>query len=138
MSESLQPLGLAVKRLQWRHHRALDKRLREVGLSLVQWDALRHIENHPGSSLHQLAQLTFQSDQAFGTLAARLIARGYITRAGGHGRALHHELTDAGRERLHAGATIVDQVLAESFAPLNDDEQRQLHALLTRLLETQP
>lgn len=135
MSIPLRTLGLAVKRLQWRHHRALDTRLNELGLSLVQWDALRHIDENPKSSLHRLAQLTFQSDQAFGTLATRLIRRGYLARVPGAGRVLHHELTDAGREKMLAGYEIVDQVLSESFAALDPAERDQLYAFLGRLLE---
>jgi hypothetical protein len=41
----------------------------------------------PGASLHRLAQLTFQIDQSFGTLAARMADRGLIERVSGPGRA---------------------------------------------------
>ena len=61
MPRSLQDVGLAVKRLQARHHRALDARLSSLGISLVQWDALRHLARNPDASLHDLARLTFQS-----------------------------------------------------------------------------
>jgi hypothetical protein len=67
----LEDLGQAVKRLQHRHHRTVDARL-------VQRDALRAISRHPNASSHRLAQLTFQTDQSFGTLAVRLVARGLI------------------------------------------------------------
>ena len=69
VTRPLQELGLSVKRLQMRHHRAIDAALSPLGISLVQWDALRHLDQNPGASLHDLAQLTFQSDQSFGTLA---------------------------------------------------------------------
>ena len=75
-------IGLSVKRLQVRHHKAIDAELVPLGTSLVQWDALRHLDENPGASLHRLAELTFQSDQAFGTLAGRLIeARPHRTSA---------------------------------------------------------
>src|SRR5262249_35866577 len=48
-------LGLAVKRLQMRHHRAGNAALKPLGLSLVQWDALRHLHANPDASLHDLA-----------------------------------------------------------------------------------
>jgi hypothetical protein len=35
---------------------------------LVQWNALREIERNPGCSQHRLAERTFNSDQAFGSL----------------------------------------------------------------------
>jgi hypothetical protein len=36
---------------------------------------LHHLHANPDASLHDLAQLTFQSDQAFGTLAGRMKSR---------------------------------------------------------------
>ena len=69
---SLQSTGLAVKRLQMQHHRAMNAALAELDITIVQWDALRHLDENPGASLHDLAVLTFQTDQAFGTLAQRL------------------------------------------------------------------
>ncbi|MEK8173175.1 MarR family winged helix-turn-helix transcriptional regulator [Streptomyces sp. M19] len=136
MPSELRDVALAVKRLQHRHHRTLDGRLTaEAGVSLVQWDALRHIDQHPGSSLHQLALLTFQTDQSFGALAGRMIKRGLIERTSGPGRALHHRLTPAGAELLTAGGEIVDEVLAASFAPLSAEDLTALHALLVRLVD---
>jgi DNA-binding MarR family transcriptional regulator len=123
---SLQEVGLAIKRVQIRHHRALDSRLSKLGLSLVQWDALRHLNASPDASLHELAQLTFQSDQAFGTLAARMVDRGLIERLDGPGRAVRHNITTKGAKLFAAGSAIVDEVLADSFAPFT---ARQLDAL---------
>ncbi|WP_371495087.1 MarR family transcriptional regulator [Kitasatospora sp. NBC_00374] len=138
MSTSLQELGRAVKRLQNRHHNALNAGLRELGVSLVQWDALRHLDQRPDASLHDLAQLTFQTDQAFGTLAARMVDRGLIERVPGPGRAVRHRLTDRGRQVRHAGDEIMERVLAESFAPLSPEQRATLGGLLDRLLEADP
>jgi DNA-binding MarR family transcriptional regulator len=80
----------------------------------------------PGASLHELAQLTFQSDQAFGTLASRMVDRGLIERLDGPGRAVRHRITPKGAKLLAAGGAIADDVLADSFAPLG---RRQLEAL---------
>lgn len=133
MTRPIGQIGLAVKRLQIRHLRAADAALAELGISLVQWDALRHIAENPGASLHDLAQLTFQSDQAFGTLATRMQERGFIERVGGPGRAVRHRLTPHG-ERLRAeAAKIVEGVLAESFAPLSPAELATFDALLVKL-----
>src|SRR5260370_28585474 len=95
MTVELQDLALAVKRLQHRHHRTLDARLAPLGITLVQWDALRAISRHPNASLHRLAQLTFQTDQSFCSLAGRLVARGVIDRGAGAWRALRPPLTPA-------------------------------------------
>ena len=127
-------LGHAVKRLQVKHHRAATEALRPLDVTLVQWDALRHLHAHPGVSLHDLAVLTFQTDQAFGTLAVRLENRGLIRRVSGTGRAIRPELTAEG-ERVYAeGRNITERVVQESFSPLDPDERAVLGGMLERLL----
>ena len=140
MSRSLQDIGLAVKRLQARHHRALDARLAALGISLVQWDALRHLARNPDASLHDLAQLTFQSDQAFGALAGRMVERGLIERVPGPGRAVHHRITDRGRRLLAQASPLVNDVLAASLGTLAPSQLDLLGDLLDRLVtsETSP
>jgi len=130
----LKDLGLAVKRLQVQHHRAADAALAELDISLVQWDALRHLARNPGASLHQLALLTFQTDQSFGTLATRLEGRGLVERAPGAGRAVRLALTTKGARVQEAGSGILDDVLTKSFAPLDEAERTVLGGLLDRLV----
>ena len=134
MTRPLTQIGLAVKRLQHRHHRGGDAALAALGLTLVQWDALRHIAENPGATLHDLAQLTFQSDQAFGTLAGRMVDRGLIERLGGPGRAVRHRLTERGDRLRVEGQRVVEGVLTESLSPLNADELAQLDGLLRKLV----
>ena len=129
----LQQLGRAVKAAQYRHHRTLDRELATVGTTLPQWDALRAIARHPGSAAHWLAVETFQSDQAFGTLATRLVSQGLIVRSPGQGRRVEHNLTDAGRAMLAAGNTVADRVLAQSFGSLSAENRETLFALLERV-----
>ena len=132
MHPSLQDVGLAVKRLQWRHHREANRRLAPLGLSLVQWDVLRHLHAEPDASLHSIAVLTFQTDQSMGELARRMVDRGLVERVDGPGRKVRHRLTAAG-ERLRAdGAAVFDGVLAESLGGLSDTELATLHTLLVR------
>lgn len=134
VTRTLQGTGLSVKRLQMRHHRALNAGLAPLGMSLVQWDALRHLDENPNASLHELAQLTFQSDQSFGTLARRMIQRGQIQRVPGPGRAVHHRLTEKGKALRQAGDAIVERVLRESFAPLTSAQLAAFDELLTQVL----
>jgi DNA-binding MarR family transcriptional regulator len=126
MAHTPAEVALAVKRLQHRHHRALSASLAPVGLSLVQWDTLRHLHAHPHASLHDLAVLTFQTDQSFGSLAARMADRGLIERVPGPGRAVRHRITAEGERMRAAGQDAVDEVFATSFEGLT---QRQLDAL---------
>ena len=134
MPIALQDLGRAIKQLQYRHHRAMDRRLREAGTSLPQWDALRAIARRPDLSAHALAEMTFQSDQSFGALANRLETRGLIKRVAGAGRAIRHRLTPKGEATLRKGYEVVDPVFEASFAPLTSRQRLELYKLLGRAL----
>ena len=133
MTTDLEALGLAIKRAQYRNHRAMDAALREVGISLVQWDALRAIDRMPAASGHDLALATFQSDQAFGTLSSRLVERGLISRTAGHGRRLEHTLTASGAAALDDGHRIASSVLEHLFAPLSGNQRDALSDALLAL-----
>lgn len=127
---SLQEVGLAVKRLQWRHHRAANTGLAGIGTSLAQWDVLRHLHGRPEASLHDLALLTFQTDQSMGALAGRMVQRGQLERVTGPGRAVRHRLTIEGERVLDAGSAVMDGVFRDSLGRLSADELATLHRLL--------
>ncbi|MFD5411957.1 MarR family winged helix-turn-helix transcriptional regulator [Streptomyces nojiriensis] len=133
MPNELQLLGRAVKQAQYRQHRALDSRLAAVGTTLAQWDALRAISRAPGAAARTLAAETFQSEQAFGTLAGRLAALGLIERRPGTGRRIEHYLTPSGEEVLRAGHRIADEVLASCYANLSAADRSALLDLLERV-----
>ena len=135
---SIQEVGLAVKRLQWHHHRTANVRLASLGLSLVQWDVLRHLDARPGASLHDLALLTFQTDQSMGALAGRMVQRGLLVRVEGAGRAVRHDLTPQGKEARAAGGEVVDLILRESLGTLAPEQLDQLHELLTLAVPASP
>src|SRR5947208_3521473 len=117
MSRSVNEVALSVKRVQHRHHRALTAALADLGVSLVQWDTLRHLHQRPDASLHDLAQLTFQTDQSFGTLAARMVDRGLIERVPAPGRAIRHRLTDKGEQVRREGDRRVTAALKREMPP---------------------
>jgi DNA-binding MarR family transcriptional regulator len=127
--------GRLLKRAQWRSHRTADRALANVGTSLAQWDALRAISESPDSSAHDLAIATFQSDQAFGTLANRLEAQGLIARTPGHGRRVEHALTTEGERILAAGFEVTRATSERAFANLSIAEVRALRDLLDRVGE---
>ncbi len=122
-----------MKQAQYKQHRALESRLAAAGTTLAQWDALRAISRTPGAAARPLAAATFQSEQAFGTLAGRLAALGLIERRPGHGRRIEHYLTPAGEETLAAGHRIADEVLATCFAALSPTDRTTLLDLLGRI-----
>ena len=138
MPVDLQLLGRTVKQVQYKHHRALDAALAAAGTTLAQWDALRAIGREPGASAHALAVATFQTDQAFGSLANRLEAQGLIERRPGRGRRIEHWLTAAGTSTLAAAQPIATDILRGSFAALSEDERSTLLNLLLRVTGEPP
>jgi DNA-binding MarR family transcriptional regulator len=134
MDHELERLGRAVKQAQHRQHRAADAALRAIGTTLVQWDALRAIAAEPGASAHRLALATFQTDQAFGTLANRLEAQGMIVRAAGEGRRVEHRLSAKGEAMLREGNVVIQGVRGALYAGLGKADRRALAALLERVL----
>ncbi|MFA1546592.1 MarR family winged helix-turn-helix transcriptional regulator [Actinomadura chokoriensis] len=132
-----QVLARAVRQAQYRQNRALDGGLARIGTTPAQWDALRAISRSPGASGRALAAETYQSEQAFGTLAGRLVAQNLIDRHRGRGRSIEHHLTPAGEKVLADGHAVVDDVLAELFSPLSDRDRETLLDLLLRVGRTE-
>jgi DNA-binding MarR family transcriptional regulator len=135
---SVQEIGLLVKRLQHRHHRAMTAALTDLGVSLVQWDTLRHLHENPGASLHDLARLTFQTDQAFGTLATRMAERGLIERIPAPGRAVRHRITAKGDAIRAEGGRRAAEVLSRTLGGLTAEQREQLGGLLELALTADP
>jgi DNA-binding MarR family transcriptional regulator len=135
MTATHRRIGLAVKRLQMRHHRALTDALAPLDVSLVQWDALRHLDENPSASLHDLALLTFQTDQSFGSLAGRMVDRGLIERLEGPGRAVRHRLTPKGLKIRQAGEVVVDGILVRSLSALTPAQLDAFDTTLAQLLD---
>jgi len=127
-------LGRAIKQLQYQNQRRLESGLRDIDTTLAQWDALRAIKNNPGASAHALAEETFQTDQSFGTLANRLLAKECITRQQGVGRALIYELTETGQSVLKDSVSVANQAIEDSLKNLNAEERQQLLSLIEKAL----
>jgi DNA-binding MarR family transcriptional regulator len=134
MPVDLEGLGRKIKAAQYRQHRTLDAALAPLGTTIVQWDALRAIGARPAASGHELALATFQTDQAFGTLASRLEAQGLIERRAGEGRRIDHRLTPAGERMLEAGNAVASSIRIKLFATLADRERGTLSKLLDKLM----
>ena len=135
MSRSWETLGLMIKHIQHRNFRMLEAKLAPLGISMIQWNALRTVDRYPGICMHRLAALTFNSDQAFGTLATRLRRLGLIERLPGTGRAKIHGLTPKGQTLLEAGRPRVQKVLSHTFAHLSEAECATLKKLLRKLAD---
>jgi DNA-binding MarR family transcriptional regulator len=137
VSTAPEDLDRLVRAVERACRRGIDERLGRHGISVVQGHALQAIFDHPGLPQRRLARLTGHSQQAFGTLLARLLARGYVARARGHGRATTHEVTALGKVMLCDANEIAHRVLTLLFLPLDEYERRSLRGLLNRVLQAQ-
>ena len=129
----LDELARALWAAQYGRRTALDRELAHLGTTFPQWFALGEIAKQDGASAHWLAVKTFQSDQAFGTLANRLEAQGLISRSPGDGRKVAHHLTPSGEAMLVAGNAVNARLLDESFGAFTAAERATLRALLDRV-----
>ncbi|MCG5434227.1 MarR family transcriptional regulator [Mycobacterium sp. MYCO198283] len=107
------------------------------GVTTAQIGLLRQLANEPGLSGAELARRLLISPQGVQLALTSLERRGLVERKRDpqHGRILQTFLTDEGRAT--ASAVVADAVAAHEkvFGVLSADEQRQLRALLGRVVE---
>ncbi|WP_327067648.1 MarR family winged helix-turn-helix transcriptional regulator [Kitasatospora sp. NBC_01302] len=127
-----QHVGYLLKRAQSALRGAMDKVLREHGLTVPQYSTLELLALHPGMSNADLARATFVTRQSGNVVLRGLQDAGLITRpdAADHGRALPAHLTEEGHARL---ATVQAAVYAVEERMTAAIEPRRVTALLADL-----
>ncbi|GAA0449486.1 MarR family winged helix-turn-helix transcriptional regulator [Streptomyces olivaceiscleroticus] len=127
-----QHVGYLLKRAQAALRGAMDKVLREHGLTVPQYATLELLALHPGMSNADLARATFVTRQSGNVVLRGLQEAGLIARpdTADHGRARPARLTEDGHARLAAVQTAVyavEQRMVEAIPP------KRMAALLTDL-----
>ncbi|WP_435602227.1 MarR family winged helix-turn-helix transcriptional regulator [Streptomyces sp. bgisy130] len=127
-----QHVGYLLKRAQAALRGAMDKVLREHGLTVPQYATLELLALHPGMSNADLARATFVTRQSGNVVLRGLQEAGLITRpaTADHGRARPAHLTEEGNARLtavQAAVYAVEQRMAAAIPP------QRLAALLADL-----
>ncbi|WP_406452766.1 MarR family transcriptional regulator [Streptomyces sp. NBC_01622] len=125
-------LGYRLKRAAAALRGAMDKALREHGLTVPQYACLELLDQQPGLSNAELARGTFVTRQSMNVVLRGLQDAGLITRPAttDHGRALPAHLTEEGHHRLAAARSVVyaiDQRMTDAVPP------KRLSALLADL-----
>ncbi|MFI6703841.1 MarR family winged helix-turn-helix transcriptional regulator [Streptomyces sp. NPDC050509] len=125
-------VGYRLKRASAALRSAMDKALREHGLTVPQYSCLELLDEQPGLSNADLARGTFVTRQSANVVLRGLKDAGLITRADvtDHGRALPVHLTPAGQQRLHVAR---ESVYAVEVRMIEAIPQRRLAALLADL-----
>ncbi len=136
MDERFHRLGLLLKRMERLKAGAADRSLAPLGLSMSLWAVLRQIATSGAPSANVMAEAVFMTPQAFGELVQKLLKLEMIRKKSTVGRAIQYELTDEGRERFARGNSLVGEVLARLFSPLNDEETDRFGEYLERIVES--
>ncbi|MEV0229939.1 MarR family transcriptional regulator [Nonomuraea sp. NPDC050786] len=125
-------VGYRLKRAAAALRNAMDKALREHGLTVPQYACLELLDQQPGLSNAELARGTFVTRQSMNVVLRGLQDAALITRpaAADHGRALPAHLTPEGRSRLDAARSAVYAIERDMVAAI---PQRRLAAILTDL-----
>ncbi|MFI1496580.1 MarR family winged helix-turn-helix transcriptional regulator [Streptomyces platensis] len=117
-----QHVGYLLKRAQAALRGAMDKVLREHGLTVPQYATLELLALHPGMSNADLARATFVTRQSGNVVLRGLQEAGLIVRpaTADHGRARPAHLTEEGNARLtavQAAVYAIEQRMAEAIPP---------------------
>ncbi|MFE2428995.1 MarR family winged helix-turn-helix transcriptional regulator [Streptomyces sp. NPDC059373] len=102
-------LGYRLKRAAAALRGAMDRALREYGLTVPQYACLELLDQRPGLSNAELARGTFVTRQSMNVVLRGLQEAGLLTRPAttDHGRALPAHLTEEGHGRLAAARSAV-------------------------------
>ncbi|WP_030914039.1 MarR family winged helix-turn-helix transcriptional regulator [Streptosporangium amethystogenes] len=125
-------VGYRLKRTAAALRGAMDKALREHGLTVPQYACLELLDQQPGLSNAELARGAFVTRQSMNVVLRGLQDAGLIFRpaSADHGRALPAHLTAEGRSRLDAARSVVYAIERHMVDTV---PQRRLAALLADL-----
>jgi DNA-binding MarR family transcriptional regulator len=125
-------LGYDIKRAQYLLRHNLDKALREVGLTTAQYALLSALEGQPDASNADLSRACFVTPQTTIVTLKAMEAAGLITRLPHpqNRRIIMTALTPAGRGKLAAAETLVDEVEDRMAQGIEEDDRQRLAELL--------
>ena len=131
-------VGYRLKRAHAALRGAMDKALREHGLTVPQYACLEILALRPGLSNAELARATFVTRQSMNVVLRGLQDAGLTARPAtvDHGRARPARLTDEGRRRLKAAQTSVYAIEARMLQAIPDDRLTDLLENFDRIAES--
>jgi DNA-binding MarR family transcriptional regulator len=126
------PAWMRLVRVFQKVDRASVEHLRQWDLSVAQFDVLAKIADNQGLTQQELADRLLVTKGNVCQLLDRMEHSGLLVRQQ-EGRANRLFLTPAGKRLAEQVVPAQESVVAKCFSPLNEDEQRQLLALLRKL-----
>jgi DNA-binding MarR family transcriptional regulator len=127
-------VGFVMRQAQQRHAMLFASLMIE-GLTPTQWAAMAKLAEVGASSQNKLGRLTAMDAATIKGVIDRLVARGFVSaRADADdARRLLVDLTPLGADIFARATPVAHEITASTLAPLAEEEQRMLVALLRRL-----
>jgi DNA-binding MarR family transcriptional regulator len=128
-ADAVEPrVSYVVARLERAIRQAIQERVREFGLTTLQYTTLSVLGARGELSNAQLARRSYMTPQSMSEVIEALEARGLIERSPhpNHRRVLPARLTDEGRRVLAVCDRAVDEAEEEMMAGLDADQRRAL------------
>jgi len=116
----------------------LEQDLRAIGLTGIQYTVLSIVDARDGISSAELSRRFFVTPQTMNEIVSGLERRGLLARVESpqSRRILTARLTDAGMTLLAEADVIADQIEAEAFSRLSDEDFSALRRLLRVQLDS--
>ena len=128
---------MLVKRAEQAMVRAKSAALKSVGLTPSQYVALFELDQQPGITAATLARACLVTPQAMMILLKTMEQQGLITRSSHprHPSVLELQVTEVGREALHAARQRVEPIERRVFAVFSPKDMAAFREFLSRFIE---
>lgn len=125
-------------RLHQRGHAAMSQRLRQIGLSVAQFDLLSTLTEAEGITQRDLAERLYVTKGNVSGLVDRLVEAGMVDRRAIPGDRRSHalHLTEAGRATAKAGMDIQQHFVNETIGKLKEFDLELLDQVISRWRDT--
>lgn len=119
-------------RLQQRLSSDMSVRLRELGLSIPQFDLLSTLSNHEGATQQHLAERLYVTKGNVSGLVDRLVVAGLVERRAipGDRRSYALHLTPTGWQQARNGLAAQNAYVTQTLGLLSQDEVTQLERIV--------